>query len=193
VRGFCITETRNDGKDIQNESGHGYGAVWQYVKHVVSDRRRVGSRDRSHLACGDSGRMPPFLPGLNWHTLSSETERHETKRRRRAVSEPTPMDVDGEEGSQFRCSFCNGNRFPFQSQGPESVIDAFDTKDIVSRSHPDTSPIYFYSRGKPFFECASTYNLMLASSYLCLFRFTNFSFHSVEYDGKIYATSEHRA
>jgi hypothetical protein len=74
----------------------------------------------------DSGRMPPFLPGLNWLTLSSETERHERKMRRRAVSEPTPMDVDGEEGSQFRCSFCNGNR-PFR--GPNSAIDTFHPRD----------------------------------------------------------------
>jgi len=96
--------------------------------------------------------MPSFHPGLNGLSLPSETERYETKRRRRAVSEPTPMDVDGEEGSQFRCSLCN---------------------DIVSRSHPDTSPIYFFDRGKPFFE------------------FTNFSLHSIEYDGRIYATSEH--
>ena len=57
--------------------------------------------------------MPSFHPGLNWLTLSSESERYDTKKRRRAVSEPTPMDVDGEEGSQFRCSLCNGNRFSF--------------------------------------------------------------------------------
>jgi len=62
------------------------------------------------------------------------------------------MDVDSEEGSQSRCSFCN---------------------DMISRSHPDTSPIYFYDRGKPFFE------------------FTNFSLHSIEYDRKLYATAEH--
>jgi len=62
------------------------------------------------------------------------------------------MDVDGEEGSQSRCSLCN---------------------DVIARSYPDTSPIYFYHRGKPFFE------------------FTNFSLHSVEHDGKIYATAEH--
>jgi hypothetical protein len=112
--------------------------------------------------------MSPFLPGLNWRTLSSETGRYETKRRRRAVSEPTPMDVDGEEGSQFRCSFCNGNRISYRSQGPDPVIDAFDIKDIVSRSHPDTSPIYFYDRGKPFFECACTYNLMFAGCVILL-------------------------
>jgi hypothetical protein len=52
--------------------------------------------------------MPSFLPGLNWLTLPSKTERHE--RSRMALSEPTPMDVDDEEGSQLRCSFCNGNR-----------------------------------------------------------------------------------
>jgi len=101
--------------------------------------------------------MPSFLPGINWNTLSSERENYEArlgKRRRRAISEPTPMDVDGEEGSQSRCSLCN---------------------DVIARSYPDTSPIYFYHRGKPFFE------------------FTNFSLHSVEHDGKIYATAEHRA
>ncbi|KAI0254487.1 DUF1768-domain-containing protein, partial [Lactifluus subvellereus] len=38
---------------------------------------------------------------------------------------------------------------------------------------PDTSPICFYHRRKPFFE------------------FTNFSLHSVEYEGKIYPTAEH--
>ena len=30
------------------------------------------------------------------------------------------------------------------------------TTFVVAVSHPDTSPIYFYHRGKPFFECAST-------------------------------------
>jgi len=30
--------------------------------------------------------------------------------KRGASSEPTPMDVDDEEGNQFRCSLCNGNR-----------------------------------------------------------------------------------
>ncbi len=105
--------------------------------------------------------MPPFLPGLNGVTLSSEAERHEKKRGRRAVSEPTPMDVDGEEGRQFRCSFCNGNR---PSRGPNSPIDTFYPKGIILRSHPDTSPIYFYDRGKPFFEYARIYNLMLAGS-----------------------------
>src|SRR5882757_5128145 len=109
--------------------------------------------------------MSSFLPGLNWRTLSSETERYEKKTRRRAVSEPTPMDVDGEEGSQSRCSFCNGT---WSSQGPDSVIDALDTKDVVSRSHPDTSPIYFYDRGKPFFECARACNLMLTGSVILL-------------------------
>lgn len=96
--------------------------------------------------------MPPFLSGLNRLALSSETGRHERESRRRTLSEPTLMNVDGEEGSHFRCSFCNG---------------------IVSRSRSDTSPIYFYDRGKPFFE------------------FTNFSLHSIVYDEKIYATSEH--
>jgi hypothetical protein len=60
--------------------------------------------------------MPSFLPGANWHALSFERERYEMrsgKRRRRAVSEPTPMDVDGEEGSHLRCSLCNGTRLSF--------------------------------------------------------------------------------
>jgi hypothetical protein len=38
----------------------------------------------------------------------------------------------------------------------QPAIDTFDTKGTISRSHPDTSPIYFYDRGKPFFECART-------------------------------------
>jgi len=63
------------------------------------------------------------------------------------------MDIDGEEGSRSRCSLCSD--------------------EIISGSHPDTSPIHFYHRGEPFFE------------------FTNFSLHAVEYDGKIYATAEH--
>ncbi|KAI0002454.1 hypothetical protein BJV74DRAFT_600172 [Russula compacta] len=94
--------------------------------------------------------MSSFRTDLNWSTPSEETSPR--KRRCRAVSEPTPMDVDGEEGSQSRCSVCN---------------------DVTSRLHPDTSPICFYHRGKPYFE------------------FTNFSLHSMEYDGKIYATAEH--
>jgi hypothetical protein len=36
----------------------------------------------------------------------------------------------------------------------QPAIDEFDTKGTVPMSHPDTSPIYFYDRGKPFFECA---------------------------------------
>jgi len=73
---------------------------------------------------------------------------------RRALSEPIPMDVDGDEGDQSRsrCSFCNA---------------------VIPMSQPDTSPIHFYNRGKPFFE------------------FTNFSLHSIEYGGKIYPTAEH--
>jgi hypothetical protein len=55
------------------------------------------------------GIMPSFLPD-NELTLPSKTERHEGKRGRRTLSGPTPMDVDSEEGSQIRCSFCNGNR-----------------------------------------------------------------------------------
>lgn len=62
------------------------------------------------------------------------------------------MDVDWEEGSRSKCSVCN---------------------DPISRSYPDTTPIFFYHRSKPFFE------------------FTNFSLHSVEYDGRIYPTAEH--
>jgi len=98
--------------------------------------------------------MPPFLPGTNRYPIYSEAERRASalgKRRRRAVSDPMPMDIDNEEGGQSRCSLCNG----------------------VIGSSPNTSPIYFYSSGKPFYE------------------FTNFSPHSVEYDGKIYATAEH--
>lgn len=61
--------------------------------------------------------------------------------------------------------------FPLlQSQRLESVIqfDAFHTKDIVSRSHSDTSPIYFFDRGKPFFECVRIHNLLLAGSVVVL-------------------------
>ncbi len=148
------------------------------------------------LLCFFIGRMPSFPPGLDCHTPSSETERHERKRRR-ALSEPTPMDVDGEVGSQFRCSFCNGNRLFLKPQGLNSAINEFDTKDIISRLHPDTSPIYFYDRGKPFFECARTLHpgtrRKRYRTYVLWFRFTNFSLHSIEYDEKIYATSEHRA
>ncbi|KAH9965327.1 hypothetical protein BC827DRAFT_1183897 [Russula dissimulans] len=61
---------------------------------------------------------------------------------RKALSDPTPMDVDGDQGD------C-----------------------VITRI--DTSPISFYHRGEPFFE------------------FTNFSLHSIEYQGKIYATAEH--
>ncbi|KAF8273495.1 DUF1768-domain-containing protein [Lactarius quietus] len=46
-------------------------------------------------------------------------------------------------------------------------------KDAIARSYPDTTPIFFYHRGKPYFE------------------FTNFSLHSIEYDGRIYPTAEH--
>jgi hypothetical protein len=50
---------------------------------------------------------------------------------------------------------------PHSPQCPD--IDTFDAKDVISRSYPDTSPIYFYQRGKPFFECAST----STSPYVC--------------------------
>ena len=81
-------------------------------------------------------------------------------------------------------------------QGFMIYINPFNTTDVIARSYPDTSPIYFYHRGKSFFECARTSPLCLqeTSCYLCLLsRFTNFSMHSVEYNGKIYATAEHRA
>ena len=29
-------------------------------------------------------------------------------------------------------------------------------KDAIARSYPDTTPIFFYQRGKPFFECVNT-------------------------------------
>lgn len=97
--------------------------------------------------------MSSFLPGLNW--LSSETERHERESSRNAPDEPTPMDVEGEGCSQFRCSSCNGNLITFLlTSRSQPAIDEFDTKGIVPTSHPDTSPIYFYDHDKPFFECA---------------------------------------
>ena len=139
--------------------------------------------------------MPSFLPGINGHPIYSETELHEStlgKRRRRAVSEPTAMDIDSEEGCQSRCSLCNGGSPSTSWPILQPNIDAFNAKDVIARSSPNTSPIYFYHRGKPFFECAytSSRNFGLLMS---LPRFTNFSLHSVEYDGKIYATAEHRA
>lgn len=36
----------------------------------------------------------------------------------------------------------------------QPAIYEFDTKRTVLTSRPDTSPIYFYDRGKPFSECA---------------------------------------
>lgn len=105
--------------------------------------------------------MSSFLRDPNWFTLSEETSPR--KRRRRAVSEPMPMDVDGEEGSQSRCSVCNGNHFSnLEVPCSESDIRTLDTKDVISRLHPDTSPICFYHRGKPYFECANAPPLMLA-------------------------------
>ncbi|KAH8996599.1 hypothetical protein EDB92DRAFT_1840829 [Lactarius akahatsu] len=102
--------------------------------------------------------MSSFIPGLSWFSRSSEKERGDTthtrsgKGRRRTLSEPSSMDVDREEGSRSKCPVCN-------------VANA--------RPYPDTTPIFFYHRGKPFFE------------------FTNFSLHSIEYDGRIYPTAEH--
>ena len=31
-----------------------------------------------------------------------------------------------------------------------------DAIDAIVRSYPDTTPIFFYQRGKPFFECVNT-------------------------------------
>lgn len=78
-------------------------------------------------------------------------------------------------------------------------IDEFDTKDRISKSHSDTSPIYFYDRGKPFSSAPILHIVVLTSSrevFLCLcfvFRSRNISLYSTEYDEKIYAISEHRA
>ena len=58
--------------------------------------------------------MSSLIPGLSWFSRSSEKERGDTthtrsgKGRRRTLSEPTPMDVDSEEGSRPKCSVCNG-------------------------------------------------------------------------------------
>jgi hypothetical protein len=97
------------------------------ASHVDLDKCDVGSaacRGVFSLFVTTRGRMPSFLPGINWHALSSEKERYEArsgKRRRRAVSEPTPMDVDDEEGSRTRCSLCNGTRFSPVRRPPSDI------------------------------------------------------------------------
>ncbi|KAI0300495.1 hypothetical protein B0F90DRAFT_1629754 [Multifurca ochricompacta] len=85
-----------------------------------------------------------------------------------------------------RCSL-----LPHSRDSREELIASYN-KDLIAKSHPDTSPIYFYHRGKPLFECASIPTLILATLFSFVPRFTNFSLHSVEYGGKIYATAEHR-
>jgi hypothetical protein len=141
------------------------------------------------------GRMPPFPPGLDWHTPSSETERHE-KKKHRTLSEPTLMDVDGEEGSQFRCSFCNGNRL-----SPNFKVSTLPLTNLTQKiefpSRIQIHLLYISTTVTNHFLSAPVFTFLCLPevlSYLCLvFRFTNFSLHSIKYDEKIYATSEHRA
>ena len=138
------------------------------VNHVDLDKRNPIATSLPYgqfslLAATVVG-MPPFLPEINGHPIYSETERHEStlgKRRRRAVSQPTPMDIDSEEGCQSRCSLCNGSSPSTSWPILQPNIDAFNAKGVIARSSPNTSPIYFYHRGKPFFECAYT------SPYVC--------------------------
>lgn len=102
--------------------------------------------------------MSSLIPGLSWFSRSSEKERSDAnhtrsgKGRRRTLSEPIPMDVDWEEGSRSKCLVCNGMYTFFI----ESVHVHWLPKDAIARSYPDTTPILFYDRGKPFFECVET-------------------------------------
>jgi hypothetical protein len=123
----------------------------------------------TQLACSDCGRMSSFLPRIKGRPIYSETERHEAlgKRRPRDVSEPTPMDIDSEEGRQSTSSMCNGGSLSTSWPILRPNIDAFNAKDVIARSSPNTSPIYFYHRDKPFYECAYT-SSYVCSSYLCL-------------------------
>src|SRR5260221_7164739 len=118
-------------------------AVW-CGNHVDLDKRQSIDRRFSfsvcnklavwpvQLACSDCDMMPSFLPGINGHPIYSETELHEStlgKRRRRAVSEPTAMDIDSEEGCQSRCSLCNGGSPSTSWPILQPNIDAFNAKD----------------------------------------------------------------
>ncbi len=90
--------------------------------------------------------MLSLIPGLSWFSRSSEKERGDTthtrsrKGRRRTLSEPMPMDADSKEGSRPKCSVCNG------------ICIHWAPEDTIARSYPDTAPIFYYQRGKPYFE-----------------------------------------
>jgi hypothetical protein len=45
---------------------------------------------------------------------------------------------------------------PFDFGIHNLILNHLTQKDVIARSYPDTSPIYFYHRGKPFFECVHT-------------------------------------
>src|SRR6266702_1770462 len=79
----------------------------RYTSESKPDYSLLASLNRRRI-------MSSLLPGLSWFSRSSEKERGDTthtrsgKGRRRTLSEPTPMDVDWEEGSRSKCSVCNG-------------------------------------------------------------------------------------
>jgi len=106
----------------------GVSITWIWISETPSDKLAVGQF--SLLAATVVG-MPPFLPEINGHPIYSETERHEStlgKRRRRAVSQPTPMDIDSEEGCQSRCSLCNGSSPSTSWPILQPNIDTFNAK-----------------------------------------------------------------
>jgi hypothetical protein len=57
-------------------------------------------------------------------------------------------------------------------------------------SRSPSSPVLFYRRGEPYYECVLYSLLLQQADYL--HRFTNFSPHPITLHGRIYPTAEHR-
>jgi hypothetical protein len=60
-----------------------------------------------------------------------------------------------------------------------SDINLFDTTDVIARSYPNTSPISFYHRGKPFFESAHTFPHVFEKRHLISFAQVYQFFHAL--------------
>ena len=110
------------------------------------------------------------IPGLSWFIPSSETERHERERRRRAFSEPTQMDVDGGEGSQTKCPLCNGNPL-----SPNLMVSTLSLMNLTQKEKGKSQgririPLLYISTTvtSHFTSAPSLYFLMLAGNVIVL-------------------------